>query len=317
YWGQSSGYFTNNKYQNSLLSYCQTGHWDIIHLAFLATFSSTSPTTGFILDLDKNTYGVWDSTGGKAVDPAVVKSFLQVGQDIQACQKLGVKIGLSLGGALASIEIKAGSGPALGKWLHDTFFGGNGAVRPFGAGVVLDGLDYDDETSVPPVADIIAINQFLKANNPKVFITAAPQCPFPDYNIGGVLAAANNGFDFVQVQFYNNGQCNLNNPLFNFDQWVEMLGIPIYVGVPGATQSANGGSYSTPAQVQSALQLITSEVLKPWLFGVMTWDVSSAEATSKTTTTTTTTTSAKPSTSTTTKTTTTTTTTTKAATTTT
>ncbi|ORY39595.1 glycoside hydrolase [Rhizoclosmatium globosum] len=280
YWGQSSGYFTNGKYQNSLLSYCQTGHWDTIHLAFLATFSSSSPTTGFILDLDKNTYGVWDSTGGKAIDPKVAASFLQVGKDIQACQALGVKIGLSLGGALANIDLSAGSGPGIAAWLHNTFFGGNDpkAVRPFGAGVTLDGIDYDDEVSVPPVADIIAINTYLKTNNPgKMFITAAPQCPFPDYNIGGALAAANNGFDYVQVQFYNNAQCNLINPLFNFDQWVEQLGLPIYVGVPGSTPSASSG-YATPAQVQAALKVITGDILKPWLWGVMTWDVSSAEA---------------------------------------
>ncbi|KAJ3010646.1 UNVERIFIED_CONTAM: Chitinase 1 [Siphonaria sp. JEL0065] len=281
YWGQSSGYFTNGKYQTSLLSYCQTGHWDIIHLAFLATFTSDVATKGFIFDLDKNTYGVWDSTGGKAVEQKVIDSFLQVGKDIQACQKLGVKIGLSLGGALADVNIKAGTGTAVATWLHDTFFAGKGAVRPFGADVVLDGLDYDIETSVPPVADVIAINKYLKTNNaanPSFFITGAPQCPFPDYNIGGVLAAKDNGFDFVQVQFYNNGQCNLINPLFNFDQWVEMLGIPIYVGVPGSVPSANAGSYATPAQVQSALQVIIGDVLKPWLFGVMTWDVSSAEA---------------------------------------
>ncbi|KAJ3066118.1 hypothetical protein HDU99_003952, partial [Rhizoclosmatium hyalinum] len=187
YWGQSSGYFTNGKYQNSLLSYCQTGHWDTIHLAFLATFSSSSPTTGFILDLDKNTYGIWDSTGGKAIDPKVAANFLQVGKDIQACQALGVKIGLSLGGALANIDLSKGSGPGIAAWLHNTFFGGNDpkAVRPFGSGVTLDGIDYDDEVSVPPVADIIAINTYLKTNNPgKMFITAAPQCPFPDYNIG-------------------------------------------------------------------------------------------------------------------------------------
>ncbi len=40
--------------------------------------------------------------------------------------------------------------------------------------------------------------------NKKYYITAVPQCPFPDFYTNPVLQAKGNLFDFVLVQFYNN-----------------------------------------------------------------------------------------------------------------
>ncbi len=38
----------------------------------------------------------------------------------------------------------------------------------------------------------------------KFFLTAVPQCPFPDAFTDPVLQAAGQAFDFVLIQFYNN-----------------------------------------------------------------------------------------------------------------
>ena len=54
----------------------------------------------------------------------------------------------------------------------------------------------------------------------RYYITAAPQCPFPDAYIGAALNEAS--FDAVYVQFYNNycGLNNFNNPNdWNFATW--------------------------------------------------------------------------------------------------
>ena len=48
-------------------------------------------------------------------------------------------------------------------------------------------------------------------NGKKYLITGAPQCPLPDINMSTMIAAAQ--FDYLFIQFYNNGGygCNARN----------------------------------------------------------------------------------------------------------
>lgn len=54
------------------------------------------------------------------------------------------------------------------------------------------------------------------------YLSSAPQCPIPDASIPIDALTA---MDFVFVQFYNNGDCNLGAPGFaaSFQKWSEAL----------------------------------------------------------------------------------------------
>ena len=101
--------------------------------------------------------------------------------------------------------------------MWDTFGlkGPNSKHRPFGDAVV-DGFDFDLESPTPGI-DTFAkhlrklMNQANGSSKTKsrnnFYLTAAPQCPFPDQNVGKILN--NVSLDAVFVQFYNNPQCGL------------------------------------------------------------------------------------------------------------
>lgn len=64
------------------------------------------------------------------------------------------------------------------------------------------------------------LRSHMNSASKKYYVTAAPQCPFPDAILGSVINAV--AFDAVYVQFYNNfcGLQNFNNPnAWNFATW--------------------------------------------------------------------------------------------------
>ena len=102
--------------------------------------------------------------------------------------------------------------------------------RPFGNAAV-DGFDFNYER---PIQNLAAFAQQLQKNadasgKHSVF-SAAPQCPFPDDNVGDIMGggpwslADQISLDLVYVQFYNNEICGTNNfgtntAAFNFASW--------------------------------------------------------------------------------------------------
>ena len=115
----------------------------------------------------------------------------------------------------------------------------------------------------------------------KFYLTAAPQCPFPDQNVGTILN--NVALDTVFVQFYNNPQCRLNAFLngqaqgFNFkkwDQWACTMAknkkVKVLVGAL-ASQDAAGSGYVDGDQLRAIVKY--SQKFKS-LGGVMIWDSS-------------------------------------------
>ncbi|KAJ3020489.1 UNVERIFIED_CONTAM: Chitinase 1 [Siphonaria sp. JEL0065] len=272
YWGQNSGKFTNGKNQLRLIEYCNSGQFDIINIAFLSIFGGSSPTK-FHLDLDF--FGAYDNVFGPA-DATSVANFLQWGQEVAACQAMGIKILLSLGGGVGSYSVPTGSGKIFAQTLHNSFFGGASSERPFG-NVILDGIDWDLEGGGTDQKELVIVNQYLKANNKNMIIGAAPQCPYPDAYMGEAFTAPNAGFSFINVQFYNN-YCSLDKQP-NFDAWaaaLSPLGIPLGVGVPGSGPSAPGGGYVPAATVKTYMKnILASPAQASSLYGVMTWDASS------------------------------------------
>ncbi|CDO71811.1 Glycoside Hydrolase Family 18 protein [Trametes cinnabarina] len=122
-----------------------------------------------------------------------------------------------------------------------------------------------------PVKDVTNKNKYY-------YITAAPQCPYPDAYIGAALNDA--PFDAVYVQFYNN-YCGLDQPSeYNFgtwDQWAKTKSanpnVKVYIGAPGSSDSAGQGYVSV-----SKLASYVSDAQEKYssFGGVMLWDASTA-----------------------------------------
>ena len=67
-----------------------------------------------------------------------------------------------------------------------------------------------------------------KSTSRKYYLTAVPQCIFPDANVGPAIAAAGSSFDFIGIQFYNNPSCSNGNLDNNYaSNWV-----PLYASAP-------------------------------------------------------------------------------------
>ena len=153
--------------------------------------------------------------------------------------------------------------------------------RPFGTAVV-DGFDFDFESSANNLPAFGAKLRSLVdgAGGKKYYLSAAPQCVFPDAAVGAVLDAV--PFDFVNIQFYNNW-CGVSNfqpgastqNAYNFDVWDKWAkgsknpGVKLLIGVPAA-QGAGGG-YTNGAKLKAAINY--SQQFSSF-GGVMMWDMS-------------------------------------------
>ena len=167
---------------------------------------------------------------------------------------------------------------------------GSSALRPFGSSFV-NGFDFDFETTVSNTAAFA--NQLRNLMNGAGlgpwYLTAAPQCPYPDAADNPMLNGTV-GMDAVFVQFYNNycglqsydaGASTQNN--FNFatwDNWAKTVSlnpaVKVFLGIPAGSTAAGSG-YEPP----STLGPIIDYCKQFSSFGgVMMWDASQANANS-------------------------------------
>lgn len=135
----------------------------------------------------------------------------------------------------------------------------------------MDGFDFDFESSTTNMAAFAAQLRSLMdaatatasgAGKKPYYLSAAPQCPYPDIADNDILV--NVPLDFVMVQFYNNycgvssyrpGVATQNN--YNFDMWdtwakqtSKNKNVKVLIGIPANTGA--GGGYvpaSSIAQV--------------------------------------------------------------------
>jgi len=164
---------------------------------------------------------------------------------------------------------------------------GSKALRPFGD-VSLDGFDFDFEANVEHMAPFAnALRDLMnKETDKKYYLTAAPQCPYPDQSDKEIL----NGpvdIDAVWVQFYNNF-CGVNNfnkdeksSKFNFEEWDNWAktvsknkNVKVLVGVPADTTAASTGY----VPVDKVAEVVEYSKKFESFGGVMMWDVSQAYA---------------------------------------
>lgn len=251
YWGQSSA-----GSQERLGEYCKSTDADAYVISFISDFPSDSQLT------------VHGCSG------SLDTSCPNMEEDIISCQKLGKKVLLSLGGAVGTYGFTSDEVAAeYASVLWNSFGGGTSTRRPFGTAVV-DGFDLDIENgdSAGYTALVTALRKLYDGGD--YYVSAAPQCVYPDASMSTVLANAH--FDFIFVQFYNN-LCNIGSG-FNWETWLNYAAkspnpdVKLYLGLPGSSTAASSGFVDT-----SEVSEVLAEIQSGSNFGgIMMWDASQA-----------------------------------------
>jgi chitinase len=260
YWGQASA-----GSQERLSYYCNSDASDIMVLSFMSSFPGSNgvPTLNFA-SACSDTF----SSGLLKCDT--------VAQDIKTCQSLGKKVLLSLGGAAGSYGFSSDSeAEDFAATLWNLFGEGSADERPFGDAII-DGFDFDIENNNAAGYAALATklrSDYFSQGSKTYYLSAAPQCFYPDASVGNLLSNAY--IDFAFVQFYNN-YCSINGQ-FNWDTWTNFAetispnkDIKLFLGLPGST-SAAGSGYVDIDTVSSTVSSIGSD---SQFGGVMLWDAS-------------------------------------------
>ncbi|KAG0659775.1 Chitinase 1 [Maudiozyma exigua] len=261
YWGQNS-----QGSQESLATYCQSSDADIFLLSFADAFPSLSLNFA-------------NACSDTFADNSGLLHCTQIAADISTCQSLGKKVLLSLGGASGAYGFTDDSqAETFAQTLWDTFGEGTGVTdRPFDSSIV-DGFDFDIENNnnVGYAALVTKLRTLFATGSKQYYISAAPQCPYPDASVGDLLANAD--VDFAFIQFYNN-YCNVESS-FNWDTWVNYAenvspnsNIKLYLGLLGSATAAGSGYISDFSVLKSTIEKISSFAN---FGGVSLWDASQA-----------------------------------------
>ncbi|KAJ3684927.1 hypothetical protein LUZ61_014091 [Rhynchospora tenuis] len=251
YWGQDGR-------EGTLKSTCDSGNYVIVILAFLTTFGNGQTPV-------LNLAGHCDPSSGGC------KS---LSTDIQACQTKGIKVLLSLGGGVGSYTLSSASdAQSVAQYLWNNYLGGTSSNRPLG-NAVLDGIDLDIELGGTNYYDILSKSlSSYSSKGRKVYLSAAPQCPYPDAHLGQALSTGL--FDYVWVQFYNNQPCEYQSgdvtKLTNsWNTWTSKVDAgKIFIGLPASTAAAGSG-YIPPSTLDSEVLPMAKKSSK--YGGIMLWD---------------------------------------------
>lgn len=113
-------------------------------------------------------------------------------------------------------------------------------------------------------------SNFAKDTSKKYYLTAAPQCPFPDasepLNVCQLL-------DYVWVQFYNNGDCNVAQSGFNtaVKNWSKSIGnATLFIGALASGADGDQG-YISASSLLTAYKGVSALNL-PNIGGIMLWE---------------------------------------------
>ncbi|KAI8639719.1 glycoside hydrolase superfamily [Parasitella parasitica] len=281
YWGQNSYGAANGSdvsgWQQPLKFYCDDDAIDVLPIAFLTHFFGVGGEPQI------NLANYCNSVDNTTFPGTGLANCQDIAPEIDYCQSKGKLITLSLGGATGSAGFQSEEQAlAFADTLWNLFFGGISSTRPFGD-AILDGVDLDIEGGSPSyyVNFLTRLNSYFSAAKKKYYVTAAPQCVYPDASLQQTLNAY--PFDAVYVQFYNN-PCGLQNynsvSQWNFgiwDIWARTISpnknVKIYIGAPASGSAAGGGYVSASTLANIAVAMRDSF---PSFGGVMFWDASQA-----------------------------------------
>ncbi|CAK9441670.1 uncharacterized protein LODBEIA_P55380 [Lodderomyces beijingensis] len=257
YWGQNGA-----GGQERLSYYCQDAGVDIVLLSFLNDFPD--PTNVNFANQCGNQY------------PSGLLHCSQIGEDIKTCQASGKKVLLSLGGAAGTYGFNTpADGAAYADVLWNKFGAGTeDSERPFDDAVV-DGFDFDIElgsdVGYPELAQALR-SKFRRQSAKSYYLSASPQCPYPDSKVGALMAQEQ--LDYAFIQFYNN-YCSANGD-FNYDTWANYAAgapnpnIELFVGLPS---TGNIDGYVDADKVGEIVQEISCNRN---FAGISLWDASGA-----------------------------------------
>lgn len=276
YWGQNAAAASEN---NDLSTYCTSSSGiDIVVLAFLYEYGNGITIPSGVIGEDCSI-----STSGEGTNCGSLAS------QISTCQANGVKVILSLGGAVGAYSLTSQSeAETIGQNLWDAYgnTSGGSVPRPFGS-VYVNGWDFDIEANSGNQYYQYLISKlrsnFASDSAHTYYITGAPQCPIPEPNMGEIITAAK--FDYLWVQFYNNGYCSYPNTL-NYDDWISYVaGTPsadakLVIGVPASELGSTGTSsgavyYQSPSVLASTVA--SFDTTSNW-GGIMMWDAAFSDA---------------------------------------
>ncbi|KAJ6507025.1 glycoside hydrolase family 18 protein [Mycena sanguinolenta] len=270
-YGATHGSDTAN-WQQTIANYCQDTCIDVIPIAFVDSFLNGVP------DLNLGNASPFPDGVSRELnlfhqtcdDNGASGTCASIAAGIQACQAMGKIVTLSLGGGGTTTARFASDADAtnFATTIWNSFLGGSGGHRPFGS-AVLDGVDLDIEsgTNTGYAAFATRIRSLWSSASKPYYLSAAPQCVFPDAWVGNALDTV--WFDSIYIQFYNIYQS------WNYaTQWLPHLfanpNVKLFIGAPASPTAANAGEYvpaSTLGSIASA-----SRALNPSRFGgVMLW----------------------------------------------
>jgi len=275
YWGQQS-----NGPEKDLREYCMDDTYDIIIVAFVYLFPMASGS----LYPGMNFAGHCSKKFDKA-DKYLLDCSDTIAPDITFCQQQGKKILLSFGGGEGTYGFTSDTqATTFATMVWNMFLGGTMSIRPFGT-AVFDGVDLDIEQgdSTGYVAFIAQLRQYFTSASKQYYISAAPQCPSPDFlGPGKGTPFTVSWFDYVWIQFYNNN-CGLNAypQHYNFNTWAAWAATAInpntkiFIGAPASSDAAGTG-YVPLATLQTIAG--ATQAAYPNVFGgVMLWDCSNSD----------------------------------------
>ncbi|KAJ2327242.1 Chitinase 2, partial [Coemansia sp. RSA 2702] len=274
YWGQNS-HAAGNPGENQLPldEYCDKNTGDVLVLSFLSEFNADRlhpPGLNFA------------NSCLTPFDNSTLLHCSNIGKAVKKCQKQGKVVLLSLGGASGAYGFADDTqAERYADEIWDMFLGGSSETRPFD-GSVLDGIDLDIEggSSVGYVRFVQRLRErFTEVPNRRFYVSAAPQCPYPDFYSGPILDNAY--LDMVFVQFYNN-YCGIDHPnWYNFEQWHDWAttisankDVRVYLGVPGSPSAASTG-HVLPERLEEIVNATRNKFSS--FGGMMVWDASQAE----------------------------------------
>ncbi|KAF7378475.1 Glycoside hydrolase family 18 protein [Mycena sanguinolenta] len=316
YWGQNSYGATHPSdtanWQQTISNYCQVQHSmdtviDVIPIAFVDSFSGGVP------DLNLGNASIFPHVVFREPnlfhqtcdDNGVTGTCASLAAGIEACQAMGKIVTLSLGGGGTTTARFATDTDAtnFATRIWNSFLGGSGAHRPFGS-AVLDGVDLDIEsgTNTGYAAFATQIQSLWAGASKPYYLSAAPQCPFPDAWVGSALDNThwplNTSFNVnftvttgkhptVHSHTFSTDHGDLNSGLKSYPSsgwnyatdWLPHLfgnpNVKLYIGAPASPTAANAGEYVSASTLGSIA--CASRALDPSRFGgVMLWDASQA-----------------------------------------
>ncbi|XP_065669344.1 uncharacterized protein LOC100198091 isoform X2 [Hydra vulgaris] len=283
YWGQNAVYNelkSKEFWEKDLSEFCSY-NYDTIILSFVNTFfdemnKDKMPGMNFAFHCETPL----------SSDYKTLFRCKTIENGVKECQKRGKNVLISLGGAVGNVGFKNEAEAKLFAYrVYHLFLEGSELplLRPFGS-AVLNGIDLDIESGDYKYYSLFVqeIKRLEKTGSQSVFISAAPQCPYPDYLLGPsaehLLGDVPNFIDEIYVQFYNNW-CNTGNTVVFDDHMVKWLnysrdnkGPKIYIGIPANIKaSGNPQHYRTPQELAVIYSKYKEE---PRFGGVMIWDAS-------------------------------------------